>query len=288
VENKNSNVEIDMAEEAHNNGNNNDGDGGNEEDGRNESNRDEVTHMEVEQTMNPGTNQGGVGENRNNANVKHSSLMVTFGTFPPSSINEEVSMPCVFTVQPGVPMNSEGTEKNLSQNRVQILNLDQVLSQPQNDKTGAGFEEDFVPVPVPIVGCSSIIEPRASSSSAVRSQWEMRQGDRPAAVPAAPVSPMLHGLLDADPAEAASPSFGDTRRDMAGTKAGSSVKPLQPQANGSSAPHNGVVNAASEVTLEKILTESYVSIKNLEVNLVILNEQLCEEIRDDISASNPA
>jgi hypothetical protein len=99
---------------------------------------------------------------------------------------------------------------------------------------------------------------------------------------------MQHGLLDAVPAETANPSLGDTRRDMAGIEARSSVKPLKPQANGSSAPHNGVVNAASEVTLEKILTESYVSIKNLEVNLVILNEQLCEEIRDDISASNPA
>jgi hypothetical protein len=175
VENKNSDVEIDMAEDAHNDENDKDENGGNEEDRRNENNRDEVTHMEVEQTMNPGTNQGGVGENRHNTNVKHSSLMMTFGTFPPSPI--EVSMPCVFAVPPRVPMNSERTEKNLSQNRGQIMNLDQVLSQSQDDKTGADLEEDFVPVPVPIIGSSSI-KPRASSSADVRSQWELTQGDK--------------------------------------------------------------------------------------------------------------
>ncbi|KAM0923877.1 hypothetical protein ACQ4PT_005281 [Festuca glaucescens] len=78
VENKNLNAEIDMAEDPHNDGNNNGGDGGNEENRRNENNKDEVTHMEVEQTMNPGANQGLVGDNRNNASFKQNNLMVTF------------------------------------------------------------------------------------------------------------------------------------------------------------------------------------------------------------------
>jgi hypothetical protein len=98
------------------------------------------------------------------------------------------------------------------------MNLNQVLSQSQDDKTGADLEEDFVPVPVPIIGSSST-KPRPSSA-VVRSQWELTQGDRPAAVLAAPVSPMRRDLLDAGPAETASPSLGDTRRDMAGIEAG--------------------------------------------------------------------
>jgi hypothetical protein len=161
VENKNSNVEIEMVEEVHNDGNNDDRDGGNDEDGRNGSNRDEITHMEVQQTMNPGTNRDGIGENRNNANVENNSLTVNFGTLHPPPLKEEVSLPCVFTAAPGVLMNSEGTAKIEPKQSSKYESKSG--SQAQNDRTGADFEMNLLRDPVPIIACRPIIVPSESS-----------------------------------------------------------------------------------------------------------------------------
>jgi hypothetical protein len=107
VEQKNLDAEIDMAGDPHNDGNNNGGNGGNEEDRKNEHSKDEVTHVEVEQTLNPWENQGQVGDN--NTNFKQNDLMVTFGTLPPSPIKNDVSLPCVFTAEGGSFIPSEET-----------------------------------------------------------------------------------------------------------------------------------------------------------------------------------
>ncbi|KAM0843938.1 hypothetical protein ACQ4PT_057395 [Festuca glaucescens] len=111
VENKNANAEIDMVEAAHNDGNNNDGNGVNEGNRGNENNKDEVTNMEVEQTMNPGANQGPVGDQRSNANFKQNNMMVTFGTLPPSPIKDDVMLPCVFSAEAGSAQLTELGEK---------------------------------------------------------------------------------------------------------------------------------------------------------------------------------
>jgi hypothetical protein len=152
VEKKNLDAEIDMADDPQNDGNNNGGDGGNEEDRRNQNSKDDATHMEVEQTMNPGENQGQVGGNTYNTNFKQNDLMVTFGTLPPSPIKDDVSLPCVFTTEVGSVITLEETGKNLSKNRAQNGILHQIPFQAQKDRKGSDFEEDMLLDLVPIIG----------------------------------------------------------------------------------------------------------------------------------------
>ncbi|KAM0838391.1 hypothetical protein ACQ4PT_061010 [Festuca glaucescens] len=74
VEKKNANAEVEMVEAAQNNGNNNDGNGGGEGNRGNENNKDEATNMEVEQTINPGVNQGPNGSARNQRSGANTQL----------------------------------------------------------------------------------------------------------------------------------------------------------------------------------------------------------------------
>jgi hypothetical protein len=132
--------------------------------------KDEATHMEVEQTMNPGANQGPIGDNRNNTNFKQNDFMVTFGTLPPSPIKEEVSLPCVFTAEVGSVMPSERTGKNLNKIEAQNGIVHEISFQSQKDIKGTNFEEDMMLDHVPIIGV------RGSTSSSAPVQL----GDVPA------------------------------------------------------------------------------------------------------------
>ncbi|KAM0893355.1 hypothetical protein ACQ4PT_025158 [Festuca glaucescens] len=114
VEKKNANAEVEMVEAAQNNGNNNDGNGGGEGNRGNENNKDEAINMEVEQTINPGVNQGpngSAGNQRSGANSKQNQMMVTFGTLPPSPIKDDVLLPCVFRGEAGSAQSTEMTQK---------------------------------------------------------------------------------------------------------------------------------------------------------------------------------
>ncbi|KAM0870388.1 hypothetical protein ACQ4PT_040044 [Festuca glaucescens] len=288
VENTNLNVEIEMAEDPQNDGNNNDGNGGNGEDGKNENNRDDVTHMEVEQTMNPGANQGVVGNNSNNASFKQNSLVVTFGTLPPSPIKEDVSLPCVFTAELDLHKMSEGTEIFLSQNGVQNENLHQISAQPQKDRKVADFEMDSVLDHVPIIGDRPIIEDRpiigarGSSSRAVQHRLLSAESE-----PTASASSLVQdSLLASGQVEGAGQSGDDTRLDRGETEAGSGVPSLNAQEAGFSAPHNGVVVSAPEVNCDANLNISFDLAQNYDVNLISTNDQSGGKLNGATFASN--
>ncbi|KAM0850649.1 hypothetical protein ACQ4PT_052937 [Festuca glaucescens] len=245
VEKNNSNEEIDMADDPPNDGNNNGGDGGNEEDRRNDNTKDEVTHMEVEQTLNPGANQGPVSDNRNNTNFKQNDLMVTFGTLPPSPIKDEVSLPCIFAAEVG-SVSLEMTGKNLIKIGAQNGIIHQIPIHPQNDRKGTEFEEDLMLDPVPIIGgrgSTLTVAPdqllHVSASVAGRASTA-----EPTASPSRLVQDCLQG---SEQVEAGRQPVAATRTPWVAPDAGSPVAMPGVQVDGSSAPHNGAVNCVDEL-----------------------------------------
>jgi hypothetical protein len=144
VENKNFQGEMDMAEGPQDNGGNDDGNGGNGgngDDNNNGINRDDVMHMEVEKTMNLGANQGVVGNN-NNIGLQQNSLVLTFGSLPPSPIIENVTIPHVFPAVFGSHKELEVTGKNLTQKSVQNQHIQQFSSRPEKDREVGVFQTD--------------------------------------------------------------------------------------------------------------------------------------------------
>ncbi|KAM0831551.1 hypothetical protein ACQ4PT_065452 [Festuca glaucescens] len=247
VEQKNLDVEVDMAANPHNDGNDNGGHGGNEEDRRNEHGKDEATHMEVEQTLNPGTKHGQVGDT--NTNFKHNALMVTFGTFPPSPIKNEVNLPCVFAAESGSACPSEVTEKNLSENRAKNGLVQQFSSQAQKDRKGADFEEDLLLDQVLIIGgrestpeTVTIIGGSVSASEAVPVQLSYAA----VAEPTGPPARVQEGLCVGHQVDEASQPVDATRSPLAAPEAGSGVAMLSALHAGSSAPANAEVFSGFE------------------------------------------
>ncbi|KAM0905449.1 hypothetical protein ACQ4PT_017369 [Festuca glaucescens] len=234
VEQKNLDAEVDMAGDLHNDGNDNGGNGGNEEDRRNEHSKDEVTHMEVEQTLNPGANQGQVGDN--STNFKQNELMVTFGTLPPSPIKNDVSLPCVFTAKSGSVIPLEETGKNLGENRAQNGILQQFSSQAQKDRNGADFEEDLLLDQVPIIGG------RVSASDAMPAQADHAAVADPTASPAR----VQGGLYVGYQVEEARQPVGATRSPRGAPDAGSSAATLCELHAGSSVPANAEAFSVTE------------------------------------------
>ncbi|KAM0877147.1 hypothetical protein ACQ4PT_035692 [Festuca glaucescens] len=234
VEQKNLDAEVDMAGDLHNDGNDNGGNGGNEEDRRNEHSKDEVTHMEVEQTLNPGANQGQVGDN--STNFKQNELMVTFGTLPPSPIKNDVSLPCVFTAESGSVIPLEETGKNLGENRAQNGILQQFSSQAQKDRNGADFEEDLLLDQVPIIGG------RVSASDAMPAQADHAAVADPTASPAR----VQGGLYVGYQVEEARQPVGATRSPRGAPDAGSSAATLCELHAGSSVPANAEAFSVTE------------------------------------------
>lgn len=277
VEKNSSNAEIDMDDDPHNDGNNNGGDGANEEDRGNANSKDEVTNMEVEQTMNPGANQGQPSENRNNTNFKQNSLMVSFGTFPPSPIRDDVSLPYIFAAQDGSGLPVEMTEKNLNKNEAHNDFTHQFPSQPQKDRIDTVFQGDLMLDHVPMIGlreCSSADEP--GQPSAVRvAAWPAAESTGSALELARDCPPVSNQV------DAGSQSAANTRSLGEAPNAGSAVAKAAVLGAGSSVLHNGAVNHVSELD-DKLngAADGRVTLENDEIGMVLDGADTVSQTKD--------
>jgi hypothetical protein len=111
VENKQVDEEVDMVDGVYSNGNNDGDDGGGDDNRKNDGHGKENTNMNFEQTINPGTNQVGMENQRNHASFNQNNLVLTFGSLPSSPITDTVKLPCVFGGKTGSAKDMLMSEK---------------------------------------------------------------------------------------------------------------------------------------------------------------------------------
>jgi hypothetical protein len=242
--------------------------------------------MEIEQTINPGTNQVVMENQRNNASFNQNNLVLTFGSFPSSPITDTVKLPCIFGGKTGSAMDTLMSEKNSCKNSAPNDATITYSVLAENDKKIAVAEDDLVSDQVPIIGSTC-----TASKSVVGYVQQPLVVAELATAPALPQSAETQGACSQQE-EATRRTVDVAAQVVAGDQSGSDTQRFQVDAElvvtgadthllGSSTLHNGVVPGVTQVDLNRITNIAFDDEQSYVLNSNVLHFQPEEGLDED-------